>query len=242
MPQQYEKVVNAYFDESRIDNPDSNHMVCGGVFVERQYVKQIRKDIRNILIDNDFHAEMKWVKTDSRKIDAYKKVVDYFFDLPAYKASFNCIVVDKREIALEKYHNGDLELAFYKFIYQLLKKRIKPDTKYYLVFDFKPTKVKERLSNLGSYLDSFLYVEHANSSVIKHIQGYPSDENILLQVADLFSGAVAYSFNEETSNKRPKRILANYIASKIGREDLKFRSLPNEKKFNVFAIDLTKRR
>lgn len=241
MEREYQSVINAYFDESRIDNPESDFMVCGGIFVERKYAKQIRKDIRNLLATDEFHGEVKWVKTDAQKIGTYKKLVDYFFELPAYKASFNCIVVDKREIALEKYHNGDLELAFYKFIYQLLKKRIKTDTKYYLMFDFKPTKVKERLSNLGSYLDSFLYVEHANAATVKHIQGYSSDENVLLQLADLFSGAVAYSFNESPS-KQPKHILATYIASKLSRDNLKFCSSPSEKKFNIFAIDLTRRR
>lgn len=241
MQGEFQSVINAYFDESRIDNPESNFMVCGGVFIERKYAKQIRRDIRTILTESNFHGEVKWVKTDNEKIATYKKIIDYFFELPAYKASFNCIVVDKREISLVKYHNGDHELAFYKFIYQLLKKRIKPDTKYYLIFDYKPTKVKERLSDLGSYLDDFMYIEHAKTSKIKHIQGYNSDENVLIQLADLFSGAVAYSFNESAS-KQPKYILATYIASKIGHKDLEFCSSPSEKKFNIFAIDLTRRR
>ena len=84
--------------------------------------------------------------------------------------------------------------------------------------------------------------EHTKTSVIQHIQSYPSHESILIQLADLFSGAVAFAFNEDLSLIRPKQELEKYIATKIGKEDLIFRSSPQEKKFNIFAIDLNVRR
>lgn len=240
MTMEHSSTINAYFDESRIDNPESNHMVCGGVFVERKYAKQIRKDLRTILDDHSFRGEIKWAKTDEGKLATYKAVIDYFFTLPAYKASFNCIVVDKTEVDTKKYHNDDKELAFFKFIYILLKKRVQPDTKYYFNFDFKPTKMTNRLAEVGSYLDLFMR-EHVKTSTIQHIQSYPSHESILIQLADLFSGAVAFAFNEDLTVARPKQELEKYIAAKIEKENLNFRSSAQEKKFNIFAIDLSLR-
>ncbi len=237
----YDKNINAYFDESRIDNPESNHMVCGGIFVERKYAKQIRKDLQTILKNHSFNGEIKWSKTDKNRLAMYKAIVDYFFTLPAYKASFNCIVIDKTQVDLKKYHNDDKELAFFKFIYILLKKRVQQNTKYYFNFDFKPTKIISPLAEVGSYLDLHMR-EHTKTSVIQHIQSYPSHESILIQLADLFSGAVAFAFNEDLSLIRPKQELEKYIATKIGKEDLIFRSSPQEKKFNIFAIDLNVRR
>ena len=236
---QYGSIINAYFDESRIDNPESDHMVCGGIFIERKYSKQIRKDLRAILDSHTFHGEIKWAKTDASKLAVYKAIVDYFFTLPAYKASFNCIVVDKTEVDMKRYHNDDKELAFFKFIYILLKKRVRPDTKYYFNFDFKPTKMTNGLAGVGSYLDLFMR-EHVKTSTIQHIQSYPAHESILIQLADLFSGAVAFAFNEDLSIARPKLELEKYIATKIEKENLKFRSSPQEKKFNIFDIDLSR--
>jgi len=242
MDTEFNATINAYFDESRIDNPESNFMVFGGLFVDRKYVKNIRRDITLILREEEFHSEIKWVRTDKQREVVYKRIVDYFFDTPAAKLAFNCIVVDKSLIQLEKFHDGDKELAFYKFVYQLLKKRIKPSHRYYLMFDFKPNKVRERLADLKGFLDSFIYVEHANTAQIKHLQGYDSKENVMLQVADLFTGAVGYAYNTTVSrSSKPKADLTKYIASKLNEESLKLRSSPSEKKFNIFAIDLNKR-
>ena len=241
MSQQYEKVVNAYFDESRIDNPDSQYMVFGGLFADRKYVKEIRLGIKEILKRNEFYAEIKWVKTDKLKEKTYKEIIDYVLDLPAYKAAYTCIVVDKKKVDFERYHDGDKELAFYKFIYQLLKHRIVDNYKYYLIFDFKPNKTRDRLKVLKEFLDGDIYVSHANTALIKHMQGYDSKENVLLQIADLFTGAVGYAYNTPQKNSQPKYELIEYIAKKLGKDSLCFSSTKAEKKFNIFAIKLNKR-
>lgn len=237
MTREYKKVVNAYFDESRIDNPDSNFMVFGGLFIDRKYVKEIRQGIKAILRKQDFHAEIKWVKADKRREPVYKAVIDYVLALPAYKAAYTCIVVDKTRVDFEQYHGGDAELAFYKFAYQLLKQRIADNYKYYLIFDFKPNKTRDRLKVLGEFLEGTIYVDHANTSTIQHMQGYDSKENVLIQIADLFTGAVGYAYNTP-ANQQPKYELTKYIADKLGKDTLAFKSNKSEKKFNIFAIDL----
>lgn len=240
MQQKYQKVVNAYFDESRIDNQESNFMVFGGLFIDRKYVGEIRKGLKDILALNNFHSEIKWVKADKQKEETYKALIDYVLGLPAYKAAYTCIVVDKLKVDVERYHDGDNELAFYKFVYQLLKQRIKNYYKYYLIFDFKPNKTKNRLAVLRDFLNSTIYVDHANTAIIKHIQGYESRENVLLQIADLFTGAVGYAYNTK-DNDSVKHELTKYIAEKLGKSDLRFKSTRLEKKFNIFAIDLNKK-
>lgn len=241
MTREYQKVVNAYFDESRIDNPNSNFMVFGGLFVDRKYVREIRDGIKERLADHEFHAEIKWVKADKHKEATYKAVIDYILDLPAYKAAYTCIVVDKSKVDFERYHDGDAELAFYKFVYQLLKQRIQDNYKYYLIFDFKPNKTKNRLKVLRGFLSSTIYVDHANTATIKHMQGYDSKENVLLQLADLFTGAVGYAYNTLPKTNQFKYELTQYIANKIGKTNLHFKSTRSEKKFNIFAIDLNKK-
>jgi len=56
---------NIYCDESRIDNPEDNFMVIGGVFVAREKVREIAEKIKEIKEKHQFKGEMKWVKVNS---------------------------------------------------------------------------------------------------------------------------------------------------------------------------------
>lgn len=228
---------NIYLDESRIDNPDSNYMVIGGVFLNRSKVRGIQKRINEIKLKHNFFGEIKWTKVDAQKMGFLQEFTSYVLELPEDELSFNCIVVQKDAIDYDRYHKGDKELAFFKFIYELLKQRLRNNANYYIFLDFKPTKVKERVQNLGDYLSKHIYFNNV-STKIEHIQAYDSKENIFLQLADFFSGAVAYHYNQ-TPDASSKDLMASFIAKQFGKERLFFATHRNEKKFNIFKIILS---
>lgn len=229
--------INIYLDESRIDNPESNFMVVGGAFVAREKVRNIQKKIAEIKEKHGFRGEIKWVKTDDRKLPFLRELTTYLLELPSQDFSFHCIVVKKDEVNYDKYHGGDRELAFFKFIYELLRQRLRNNKTYYIFLDYKPTKVKERVHNLHGFLERHLFF-YNNKTDIKHLQSYSSEENVLIQVADLFSGAVAYHFNNDPADTS-KDTLAVAIANKIGHDRLFFSSPKGEDKFNIFKIILS---
>ena len=138
-------IYNIYLDESRIDNPEDNYMVVGGVFVDREKVREIAEKIKGIKIKHQFRSEIKWVKVDEKKKLFIRDLIDYIIGLDPSVLSFHCIVVDKSKVKYDAYHQGDKELAFFKFIYELLEKRLKDGHVYYVFLDYKPTRIKERM-------------------------------------------------------------------------------------------------
>ncbi len=226
---------NIYIDESRIDNPEDNYMVVGGIFVRRDKVRSIQKNIKKIKNKHNFSEEIKWVSVNERKIKFLEELVEYLILLNPKVLSFNCIVINKEDVDYERYHENDRELAFFKYIYILLKQRIRNLTKYYIFLDFKPTS-KERVNSLDTFLKKHIYF-YKSETEVKHLQAYDSAENILIQIADLFTGAVGYHYNDYPENTSKDR-LAKKIAKLLGQSKLSFRSPRNEEKFNIFKINL----
>ncbi|MDP2749834.1 MAG: DUF3800 domain-containing protein [Nanoarchaeota archaeon] len=227
------KAFNIYCDESSIDNPQSNMMVIGALFIERGFVPEIKEAIKKIRSKHGVNGELKWVKTSSLIIPFYKDLFEYLFSIDGSKFTFRCIVVDKSQVDYKKYHREDKELAFYKFYYQLLKRRI-VEGSYYIFLDFRPSKNRNSVRRLGDFLSMF-------SRDIKHIQAYSSHENIFIQIADILTGAVSFSHNTPKGSSA-KKDLVKIIAKNIGKKNLTFKSTFWENKFNIFYIDLEKRK
>lgn len=226
------KKFNIYCDESSIDNPSSPMMVIGALFIERSSVPEIKEKIKEIREKHGVNGELKWVKTSKKTLPFYEELFQYLFSIDSARVTFRCILVDKSQVNYEKYHKQDKELAFYKFYYQLLKRRLKDD-KYYIFLDFRPSKNKNSVRRLGEFLGMF-------SRGIEHIQAYPSHENIFIQLADVLSGAVSFSRNTPEGSESKKELI-KVIAKAIGKNDLNFKSPFWEDKFNIFCIDLSKR-
>lgn len=170
-----------------------------------------------------------------------KDIVKYVLNLPSDTLSFHSIVIKKDEVSYDKYHSGDKELAFFKFIYVLLKQKLTSYKNYYIFPDQRPTS-QERLNKLKDYLDKYIYF-NLNETEISKLQSYSSRENLFIQLADIFAGSVAYHYtNFSESNPREdesaKNELALYIAELLGQKNLSFQSEKIEKKFNIFRIKL----
>ncbi len=230
MEEAAQKKFNIYCDESSIDNPTSKMMVIGALFIERSLVPEVREKIREIRKKHGVNGELKWVKTSQKVLPFYRELFSYLFSMDSTKMTFRCIVVDKSQVNYEKYHKQDKELAFYKFYYQLLKRRLKED-RYYISLDFRPSKNKNSVRRLGEFLKLF-------SKGIAHIQAYQSHENVFIQVADILTGAVSFVRNTPDGSASKKE-LAKIIAEAIGKENLTFKSPFWEDKFNIFCIDLS---
>ena len=132
---------------------------------------------------------------------------------------------------LQQYHNNDNELAFYKFYYLLLKEKLHSNAKYYIYLDKKPVKEKNRVGVLTGFLKAYTSSSRTDCN-IRHIQEYSSRENKLIQIADIFTGAVAAKFNQ-SSTSIPKVKIIDYIEQQR-KKPLTVSSSLLENKFNVF--------
>jgi hypothetical protein len=150
--------------------------------------------------------------------------------------SFHCIVVDKIRVQYEVYHWQDKELAFYKFIYQLLQYKFLQNSIYYIFLDNKENSNPDRIKNLKKYLDIVTQNRYVQTE-IRHIQSYCSKEMQLIQLADFFTWAVWYKKNNFW-NSEAKQEISKYISKKLWKKNLDFKSNREEKKFNIFQINL----
>lgn len=229
-----ERNYNIYCDESRVENRDSKYMVIGALFIPRKEKNKIARDLNRIFQKHNFGNELKWVKTGKKKLEFYKDIIDYFS--VNSNLHFRCIIVDKTKIDLERYHNNDEEMAFFKFYYLMLRAKLLSGNRYYIFLDKKPTREKRRAVSLYSYLRSFIVLHKADCH-IRHLQAYDSKNNNLIQLIDFLTGMVSYDYNENKDKKSAKVKIINYTKQKLNRKSLCEDTYLSEDKFNVFVWD-----
>jgi hypothetical protein len=221
-----------YCDESRHDGQERNpYMAIGGLWVATSQKQNLIKQLRGILSAHGLGAEVKWTKTSERCLPAYKAIVDFFATQDFH---FRAIVVEQRKTDNHRFNQGDAELGFYKFYYEMLVKWLNQPVAYNLLLDFKTNKG----ANHYSVLERCLKAKVPTGTTISGVHVIDSADSPLAQMADLLTGAVAASWCG-FSGASPKAQLASYIARKTGRSSLVTASVgPGFTKFNIFKIDL----
>ncbi|MBU1200427.1 DUF3800 domain-containing protein [Patescibacteria group bacterium] len=202
---------NIYCDETRVENLDSKYMVIGALIVPRQEKDKIVEQIKKLKKQFGFHQEIKWNKVGSKYDKLYKSLLLKFIENNSL--TFRAIIVDKSKVKLDTYHNGDEELAFFKFYYLLLRELLDNNNLYYIFLDKKPTRDKNRARALKAFLDSHLLYNREQSQV-KHLQAYDSSENVLIQLSDFLTGLVGYA-NSENNPKGYKKILSQFFQKSL---------------------------
>jgi len=226
-----EKAYNIYCDESRVENRDAAKMVIGALIIPRKKKKELAQQMQQIFDKHFFHRELKWAKTSNRFTGFYQEVIDFF--LSSADMQYRCIVVDKSKLDYLAYHNDDKELAFFKFYYLMLRQKLFDFKRYYVIFDKKPTRDKNRARALHSYLESYILL-HRKSCTIAHLQAYPSHENIFLQMVDYITGLVAHAVNASERDS-VKLEMVRYLKGKLGRRSFLYSTPLLESKFNIFV-------
>ena len=229
-------IYDVYCDESR-PNCD-RYMVLGGIIVPRYSVDRINRDLKQLRDDKNVHREIKWTKVSNNEawIEKYKHFLDYFFDLNNQnKARFHSLIVDRHKVNYKKYCEGDKELGFYKFYYQLLLhkfacKYTKDGNKFIVYPDKKQTPYP--VPELAQILNNgFAKTTGNHSRPFVSVEQQDSKDHNLLQITDLLIGAIGYQKNgwHTRSAASPGKIeLAEHIAKKalildLGRDTLYFK-------------------
>ena len=222
-------VINIYCDEScHLENDKSPVMVLGSVWVTHNKIKTITSELRAIKEKHGFsrNFEFKWTQISPAKIDFYLDIVKYFFENPCLH--FRAIVAYKKKMYYDKY---DFEEMYYIIYYYLLVNIISKESTYNIYIDIKSKKRGGIKScELHRVLSRKMH-DFSFSKIIKRLQIIDSKESELLQLADLFSGALAY-LNRKLPTDSAKGKVVKSIGS-ISGTNLKINTLPSEKKFNV---------
>lgn len=228
-------MYNLYIDESCHLENDKKPVMCIGYnkILSENYSK-IKEDIKQLKLKHKTPTEIKWNTVSLSRLPFYIELIDYFFN---NDIDFRCILVKYKErLEHQKFNDGSHDTFYYKMVFNLLKSATNPPANEYKVYlDIKDTRGKEKLNTITKVLENE-YAKIGTPSPFIYFQHIHSHENILLQLTDLFIGAITFKSQghhlKENANKAKIEII-NYLEAK-SRYFLDEGTEPGETKFNIF--------
>jgi len=146
-----------YCDESRpelLAKPSTapgDFSLLGSLWLPADLRQTIKKEITEDRAAHSVWGELKWTKVTSAKVDFYKALTDIFFRYESI--SFRAIAIKTEKIDLQRHHNNDPELGYYKFYYQLLVHRLASGGNYAVFLDHRKNRLPTRLRSLKTSPD-----------------------------------------------------------------------------------------
>ena len=246
-------VYKIYCDESNI-HEKGRYKLFGGIWIKKElgweFVDNFLTKCEKEGLPNNI-GHIKWTKTPSKPSDKhmfmYKTLVDLYFKYNEENPEnmfFRSVVVDPSyDFKHEFYHKKDYEIGFYKVYYQLIFHTIEVQHEYHIRVASRPVDKKrknltekERLVVLQEKLNNKLCPD----SPARSIEARSARERILIQLADIFIGAIGFHWNSEhlkAKSKKGKLYLAKYIANKLKTNNLRFTTSKNNRRFNIFYLN-----
>lgn len=223
-----------YCDEScweALYNKNSHRFAAiGGIWIPAEKRQELKEYINNLKTKYGLHGEMKWNHICPKSVEMYKELVNMFFDDSQIR--FRAICIKAADINHERFNAGNGELGFYKFYFQLIHHWMLMGNTYQIFLDNKTNGYQHRVQELGTILNN------TSTAEMEQIQALPSEESVLIQLADVMTGAVASAFNSKKSQSRAKQSIREMIEKRMGRRICATKA--SEPKFNVFSINLRK--
>ncbi len=227
-------MINVYCDEScHLENDNSNIMVIGGVWCDKNKVKVISQEIKNLKIKHNIkpNFEIKWVKVSNNKIQFYSELLKLFFDNE--NLHFRCLIVSDKSKLRHKEFGQDHNTFYDKMYYQMLCSILDSNESYNIYIDIKDTHTHEKCNVLKMYLCN-KYRDY-EAKIIKKIQPVDSSEIQLMQLVDILIGAVSY-LNRGLNTSDAKLRLVNEMKEYSGLS-LNHSTSLFSKKVNIFLWD-----
>jgi len=216
-----------FCDESNhLLNTKSNVMVNGAIHTKEDEVEQINRDIKGLKNKHNYFNELKWIKLLNSKKEFYKDIIDYFFSSNmAFKATF---IPNKKENVHKQYNKSHDEF-YYIVYYYTMRNFMNISHEYKIYLDYKDINGGKRIKELQKRL--------GRNTAECDIYIIQSQESQILQICDLFIGAISYKNRDDIEKKSEiKNFIISYIESKTGFELIS--TPPWEEKFNIFKWNL----
>lgn len=230
-------LVEIYCDESY---DRGGFDLFGGIWAPRPRADKLREIVAELRRRHSFPYELKYKKATGATLspmyrDLAAKVTD---QIRSSRIQFNCIVIPRRVVDVDAYHDGDHELKYYKFASLLFRKRITPGRSYVATFDHRSTRLPTRLSTLRDVMNACGRRDNdLGYDCFRDVQARPSKADDLLQVADILLGSVGFHWaggHLDPNTSLAKNDLADRIARGIRKPNLTFTSPATESRFNIW--------
>lgn len=223
--------IHIYCDEScHLEHDHSRAMVLGAVWCPASHRQMLARQIKALKASFGLppHFEIKWVKVSPGQVSFYQALLDLFFDEP--RLHFRGLVVPDKQALDHAKFKQDHDGFYYKQWYTLLNRLIDPSKRYRIFLDIKDTRGHIKVNKLHEVLCNANYDFDRN--VIESVELVHSHDVLLLQLADLLIGALAY-VHRGLHGSPAKQALVAHVRHRSGLS-LTQSSLLRADKFNLF--------
>lgn len=217
---------SCYLPKDKIDC-----MVLGCCWAPKTMIPVINDNIKNIKSIHNIKrdGELKWTKISAKNLDVYESLINFFFDNDSLH--FRAILIPDKSILHHQIFNQTHDDWYYKMMYQLTMPLMEEHGEYWIFLDKKDTNSGIRTLELKKILGK-KNMGGWNPNIAQ-IQCLPSNENQMIQLADVMAGAIAYNARKLSSNTGKLQLID--LIKKRAYCSLE-RSTPlGAKKFNLFV-------
>ncbi len=220
---------NIYCDESRhTSDPADRYLVIGALACPREAKRDIVHRIHLLQARHSARGEFGWSKVAPGKLAFFRELADLFLAIPELR--FRCLVADRSKFDHDRYNGGDTELGFYKLYYQMLVHWLAPGCAYHVYLDWQRNASQQRFADLHTILGRKL----SGRAKLACLEPVASHEQSLVQLVDLFIGAVGYAWNQRDTSPA-KLAFSEHLATRLGKGSLCYQSWKTgDAKFNIF--------
>lgn len=228
--------MRIFADESCTQPNDGGFMVIGCLTCDSETAADFRKEIGLLNSKISKQSEYHFANIGKHRTAChYKQLCDIFFDFHNQKCSykrgldkaryyrrvcFDAIIIDHKKTDHVKFSAGDSQIGFFRFYKTILLHIVK---KHYnnadLIITMDEITLKKTfiLSDLHQQMNKKL----GDRNIIAKLQKQDSKAELLLQVADVLTGAVAFAWNRQecslSTRNQAKLSVVQHIESRLGR-------------------------
>lgn len=226
-------------NEFRIYADESSHlgespfMVIGAVWCNKNEVRNFTDKIKMLKAKYGIpeKVEIKWAKISGSKEDYYIELIKTFFGEEG--VNFRAIVIPAEGLNHELYDQTEDEF-YYKAQYMMLKNVVSKlsangEKTFRIFLDYKDSWSDTRSKRLADYLQNTRTLSDNTFSC----QPVRSEQSVLIQMADLLTGAVASANNNPNKKVLAKQNVIEAIEEKAGQK-LTDKTPYGVDKFNIF--------
>ena len=224
--------MHIYCDEScHLENDHHSAMALGAISCPRSARKRIGRAIKALKIRHGISPsrEIKWTQISPSTKSFYKDLLSFFFDEESL--GFRGVVVPDKA-ALDHGRFGQTHEDFYYKMWWLLLTRMIDDQHVFRIFvDIKDTHSHTKLTKVHEVLCNAHY--DFNNQRIESIEAVRSHDVLLVQLADVFTGALSHHFRGLEASAAKQEII-DFVRAKTELA-LDRSTPPGATKFNLFV-------
>lgn len=211
-------VLHFYCDEScHLPADGEPNMLLGLLACPAEQVASSHAALRALAAASGLepHFEAKWTKLSPARLPHYLGLLDWFFAPEQEALAFRALVLPDKARLYAALPGTARDHLYYRLYYQLLRGAVEPENRHRIFLDTKDTRGREKVAKLRDLLQRDAGDSLQTARAIQDLQLVRSHEIALLQLTDLFLGAIAHA-RRGSQTSAAKLAFVRALEEKIG--------------------------